>query len=191
MPAPWLAAVTPENNRNNVPMTTIKLSRRTKEFALIGDVDDWEEDLVKGLLEVQPEAECIFYMDSAGGSVYGAVSVVCMVRIRRLKVTAVVLGECSSAALLVFGAAQKRYVTAYSTLLFHKMRWESEKRIDANEARQWSSHFAQLEGDLNAFQARLFSGKEALVEQWTRESRFLTGREVVEAGLAELLEFDR
>src|SRR5262245_9503958 len=81
-------------------MPPFKLPRRTKEFALIGDVDDWEEDLLKGLLEIAPGSQCVFYIDSAGGSVYGAVSVVSMIRIRRLKVWAVVLGECSSAALL-------------------------------------------------------------------------------------------
>lgn len=172
-------------------MTALKLPRRAKEFALIGDVDDWEEDLVKGLIEVPPESECVFYIDSAGGSVYGAVSVVCLMRLRRLKTWAVVLGECSSATLLVFGAAQRRFVTPYSTLLFHRMRWESEKRIDANEARQWSSHFFQLESDLNSFQARLFGGNEELVQQWTLESRFVTGKEVADAGMAELIAFDR
>jgi ATP-dependent Clp protease, protease subunit len=172
-------------------MLNFKLPRRAKEFALIGEVDDWEKDLLTGLLEIAPGSVCVFYIDSAGGSVYGAVSVVSMIRMRRLKVWAVVLGECSSAALLVFGAAERRFVTSYSTLLFHKMRWESEKRVDANEARQWSSHFVQLEGELNAFQARLFGVSEALVEKWTQESRFVTGKEVAEAGLAELIGFDR
>lgn len=42
------------------------------EFALIGDVDDWEADIIKELLELKPGSECAFHIDSAGGSVYGA-----------------------------------------------------------------------------------------------------------------------
>jgi ATP-dependent Clp protease, protease subunit len=171
-------------------MTTFKPPRRAKEFALIGDVDDWEEDLLKGLLEVKPDAECIFYIDSAGGSVYSALSVVTMVRLRRLKVWVVVLGECSSAALLVFGVAKRRFVTPLSTLLFHRTRSESDKLIDATAARHWASHFVQLEEDLNAFQAKLFGKSEKLVMQWTEEGRFVTGKDVVEAGLAEMIVFE-
>ena len=130
------------------------------------------------------------YVDSAGGSVYSALSIVTMVRLRRLKVWVVVLGECSSAALLVFGVAKRRFVTPLSTLLFHRTRSESDKLIDATAARHWASHFVKLEEDLNAFQAHLFGGSEKLVMQWTEEGRFVTGKEVVEAGLAEMIVFE-
>ena len=58
--------------------------------------------------------------------------------------TGVVLGECSSASILIFAACQKRLVTRYSTLLFHRMRWQSDKRVEAQEAARWAKHF---EGD--------------------------------------------
>lgn len=169
-------------------MTKLKSKKNTPELALIGEVDDWESDTIKALLEVADGSEVVLYMDSSGGSVYGALAIMNLLRLRRLKATVVVLGECSSAALLIFGAAHRRLVTPASTLLFHNMRWQSEKHIGSDEARQWSAHFQKLEEDLGKLQARLFGDKVHLVRKWTAEGRYLTGSEIAAAGLAELVE---
>jgi ATP-dependent protease ClpP protease subunit len=99
-----------------------------------------------------------------------------------------VLGECSSAALLVFAGCRRRLVTPYSTLLFHRMRWQSEKRVDSEEAFLWAKHFEDMEKDLDDLQARLFGAAEEQVRQWTRGSHYVTGAQLVAAGLAEMLE---
>lgn len=166
-----------------------KRKKPIPEFALIGDVDDFENDLIKDLLELKPGSECAFHIDSAGGSVYGAMAVLSLMRLRKLKVSSYVLGECSSATVLIFAGSQKRYVTPYSTLLFHRMRWESDKRVDSIEARHWASHFQQLEDELIAWEVKLL-GKVSKqhVSKWITEGRFLTGRQVAEAGIAELIE---
>src|SRR5439155_23320983 len=106
-------------------MAKYRARKEVAEIPVIGDVDDWEADVVKTLLELPPESECVFYIDSAGGSVYGSLAVVTLVRQRRLAATAIVLGECSSSAILLFAACPRRYVTPFSTLLFHRMRWQS------------------------------------------------------------------
>jgi ATP-dependent protease ClpP protease subunit len=169
-------------------MTKIKTKKNTPELPLIGDVDDWESDTIKALLETAEGGEVVFYLDSSGGSVYGALAVLNLMKIRRLKATAVVIGECSSAALLIFGAARRRLVAPAATLLFHKMRWQSEKHIDSEEARQWSHHFDKLEADLEKLQARLFGEHAHLVKKWSLEGRYLTGEEIAKTGLAELVE---
>jgi len=151
-------------------------------------VDHWEADAVKALLEVPERGECVFYIDSAGGSVYGALAILTLLRIRQIKATAVVLSECSSAALLIFGASQRRFVTAYSTLFFHRMRWQSEKRVAAEEAAHWAKHFRELENDLDDLQAKLFAPAEKLIHEWTRDGRYVTGKQMVEAGLAEMVQ---
>ncbi|MCS6852710.1 MAG: ATP-dependent Clp protease proteolytic subunit [Gemmataceae bacterium] len=158
------------------------------EIPIVGDVDDWEGDVLKALLDVPAGGECVFYIDSAGGSVYGALSVLTLVRYRRLRATAVVLGECSSAALLVFAACQRRLVTPYSTLLFHRMRWESDKRIGSTEAALWARHFELLEQEIDKLQLRLFGTAVEQVRRWTQEGYYATGSEIAAAGLAELLE---
>jgi ATP-dependent Clp protease protease subunit len=168
-------------------MVKPKARKKVPEIPVIGDVDDWEADVINALLEISPGGECIFYIDSAGGSVYGALAVLTLMRHRRLAGTAIVLGECSSAALLLFAACRKRFVTPFSTLLFHRMRWQSEKRIAAEEAFLWAKHFEEMENDLDKLQVELFGGGEELVRTWTRGSHYVTGPQMVAAGLAELL----
>jgi len=158
------------------------------EVAVVGEVDDWEAEVVKALLEVAPGGECVFYIDSAGGSVFGALAVLTLMRQRRLTGSAVVLGECSSAALLLFAACRRRWVTRYSTLLFHRMRWQSEKRVNSQEALHWAKHFEDMEKDIDDLQIRLFGAAEADLREWTVEGRYVTGPQIVAAGLAEMLE---
>ena len=77
-----------------------KAKKRSTEISLIGEVDDWEDDVIKALLDVPAGGECVFYFDTMGGSVYGALAVTTLIRQRQLRCTGVVLGECSSASLL-------------------------------------------------------------------------------------------
>ncbi len=163
-------------------------SRTPVEVAVIGEVDDWEEDVVKALLEVPLRGECSLYIDSGGGSVYGALAIVTLLRYRQLDATAIVLGECSSAALMVFAACRRRFVTPYSTLLFHRMRSESEKRIASHEALNWAKHFGDFEKTMDELQIHLFGSGQEQLREWTVAGQFVTGPQMVAAGLAELLE---
>jgi ATP-dependent protease ClpP protease subunit len=173
---------------HSILMSKSRPRKPPNEIAVIGDVDDWEGEVVKSLLEIPASGECVFYIDSAGGSVFGALAVLTLLRYRRINATAVVLGECSSAALLLFAGCRRRQVTPFSTFLFHRMRWQSEKRTSANEAFHWARQFRDMEKDLDDLQARLFGTADDLVRTWTAEGQYVTGGQVVEAGLAEMLE---
>lgn len=161
---------------------------KRSEIPVIGDVDDWEAEVVKTLLELPPRSECVFYIDSIGGSVYGALAVLTLLQYRHLEATAVVIGECSSAALLVFAACRRRFVTPFSVLLFHRMRWQSDKRIDAEEAYRWAKHFEEIEKDLDQLLIRLFGKAADQIRAWTEGGHYVNGAQIVEAGLAEMLE---
>jgi len=165
-----------------------KAGKHVAEIAVIGEVDDWEADVVKALLDIPPRSPCVFYIDSAGGSVFGALAALTLMRHRKITATAVVIGECSSAAILLFAACRRRLVTPHSTLLFHRMRWQSDKRVAAGEALLWAQHFDELEKGIDDLQARLFGGAEDQVRAWTASGHYVTGPQVVAAGLAELLE---
>jgi ATP-dependent protease ClpP protease subunit len=169
-------------------MPRSRAHKQATEIPIVGDVDDWEADVIKTLLELAPGSECTFYIDSAGGSVFGALAVLTLLRHRRLEGTAVVLGECSSAALLVFAACRHRFVTPYSTLLFHRMRWQSEKRVGSEEAYLWAKHFDEMEKDIDSLQIRLFGGAEEPVRTWTNGGYYVTGPQIVAAGLAQMLD---
>src|SRR5436190_2138802 len=149
-------------------MPKAKPRRGPTEIPVVGDVDDWEADVIKAILDLPPRGECVFYIDSVGGSVYGALAVLTLLRHRQLDGTAIVLGECSSAALLLFAACRQRFVTPYSTLLFHRMRWQSEKRVASHEAFLWAKHFDDMEKDLDNLQVELFGAAEEQVRTWTQ-----------------------
>src|SRR5688572_28659756 len=68
----------------------IRKKKQVPEIPVVGEVDDWEAEVVRTLLEVPQGGACTFYIDSAGGSVYGALAVLTLLRHRQLKATAVV-----------------------------------------------------------------------------------------------------
>jgi ATP-dependent protease ClpP protease subunit len=158
------------------------------EIALVGDLADSEGDWSEKLLGVEPGGECILYFDSLGGSPYAAVALMSLILLRGLRATGVVSGECSSAALWPFAACRRRLVSPLSILLFHRMKWESEENVGLREAAEWARHFGQLESDMDRLLAELFQAAPEKISQWTQAGRYVTGRELAEAGLAELIE---
>jgi len=159
------------------------------EVTLLGDLSaERQAETVARLVEFPIRSKGIIYIDSCGGSVYAGLSLATLIRTRELQATAVVVGECSSAALMPFAACRRRFVTSLSTLLFHPMRWQSEEDVRLEEATEWARHFKQLECDLDDLLVRLFPMSAELLEKWTRPGRFVSGTEFAEAGLAELFD---
>jgi ATP-dependent Clp protease, protease subunit len=158
------------------------------EISLVGDLTDNEAELTDKLLGVEPGGECTMYIDSPGGSPYCAVSLMTLILMRGLRVTGIVTGECSSAALWPFAACTRRLVTPYSVLLFHPMKWQSEEHVGLAEAAEWARHFGNLEKDMDALLADLFGLPAAQIEKWISPGKYVSGRELAEAGLAEMLD---
>lgn len=159
------------------------------EIALSGDLTDKHSDHVEGLLELAAGSWGTIYFDSPGGSAYVGITLASLIRLRGLRATAVVLGECSSAAILPFAACHERYVLPYSSMYFHPVRWSSEEDIQFEQAAEWTRHFAVIEDDMDRMLSELFNKPFAEVRGWTRPGRFFTGQEVVAMGLARLLDF--
>jgi ATP-dependent protease ClpP protease subunit len=125
------------------------------EISLIGDITDHESDLTEKLLGIPWGGRCCIYFDSPGGSAYSAISLVSILRLRDIHATGVVTGECSSAALWPFAACRKRYVTRYSVMMFHPMKWQSEENVGIGEASEWARHFGTLQQDMDKLLAEL------------------------------------
>ena len=164
---------------------------RLPEIALVGDLTDNEAELTERLLDVEPGGECIIYFDSPGGSPYCAMSLMTLIRLRGLRATGIVTGECSSAALWPFAACQRRLVTPCSVMLFHPMRWQSEENVGLAEAAEWARHFGSLEKEMDALLADLFGASFESVDKWINPGRYVSGPELAKAGLAELVSFDQ
>jgi ATP-dependent Clp protease, protease subunit len=158
------------------------------EIPLVGDLTDNAADLCDKLLSVPPGGECIIYFDSLGGNPYTATALTSLIILRGLNATGVVAGECSSAALWPFAACRRRLVTPFSVMLFHPMKWQSEENVVIGEAAEWARHFTQLEKDMDRFLADLFGYPNEKIQDWVRTCRYVTGPELAEAGLAELIE---
>ena len=161
------------------------------EIPLVGDLSENEADLCEKLLGVEPGGECILYIDSLGGSPYCAMALTSLILLRGLRSTGVVAGECSSAALWPLAACRRRLVTPFSVLLFHPMKWQSEENVDLGEAAEWARHFGQLETEMDRLLARLFNAPHQTIQQWVQAGRHVSGPELAEAGLAELIELKR
>jgi ATP-dependent Clp protease protease subunit len=167
-----------DENRTRVPW----------EIVLCGDLTDRQAELLDRLTEVPPRSRGLLYFDSCGGSVYTGLALATLIRTRQLRITAVVIGECSSAALLPFAACSTRFVTRQATLLFHPMRWQSEEDVRLEEATEWARHFKHLEGDLDQILVKLLPIELAALHQWTRPGRFVSGQEIADAKLATLFD---
>lgn len=158
------------------------------EISLVGDLTDNEVDLTEKLLSVEPGGECTMYIDSPGGSPYCAVSLMTLILLRGLRITGIVTGECSSAALWPFAACTRRLVTPYSVLLFHPMKWQSEEHVGLAEAAEWARHFGHLEKEMDSLLAELFGLPESEMEKWITPGRYVSGSELSQAGLAEMID---
>ena len=161
------------------------------EIAIVGDLTDSEAELTDRLLSVEPGGDCTIYFDSPGGSPYCAVSLMTLIKLRDIRATGIVTGECSSATLWPFAACRRRIVTQFSVMLFHPMRWQSEENVGLAEAAEWARHFAHLEQEMDELLADLFGVSADIMRQWINPGRYVTGREMAEAGMAELIELDQ
>ena len=157
------------------------------ELALVGDLAEHDADVTEKLLGIPPGSECVLYINSPGGSAYSAISLMNLIRLRGLRVTGIVTGECSSAALWPFAACARRFVTTYSVLLFHPMKWQSEEHVQVAEATEWARHFGALEQDMDRLLAELFGVPHDTLEPWIRSACYVSGSQLAAAGLAELL----
>ena len=185
MPSP---AIRPYPANAPRPVHSAPESPRDWEIMLCGELTEKQLDLTERLMGVPRGSKGTIFFDSCGGSTYVGLTLAVLIRLRGLKASAVVAGECSSAALLPFAACEQRYVLPYSTLLFHPVRWHSEENVRVEEATEWARHFKELEPTLDGLLAKLFGCEVAVLDKWTRPGRFVSGQELAEAGLAKLID---
>lgn len=159
------------------------------EIAIVGDLTEHEAEFTQQLLSVPQGGECTIFFDSPGGSPYCAMSLMSLILLRNLRVTGFVTGECSSATLWVFAACYKRFVTPFSVLLFHPMKWQSEEHIGLSEAAEWARHFGYLETEMDSLLAKLLQVDMKRISNWINPGRYVSGREFAEAGFANMIKF--
>ncbi|MBT4863657.1 MAG: hypothetical protein HON53_00865 [Planctomycetaceae bacterium] len=178
----------PPVSRARQPMSGADGAGSGWEMSIFGDLTEKHAELIGHLLDVPRRSRGIIYFDSCGGSAFVGLSLASLIRYRGLDVKGVVAGECSSAALLPFAACNKRYVTRHSSMLFHPIRWQSDENVRMEEAEEWARHFRVMEDDMDDLLSRLFDFPREKLDAWTRPGRFVSGEEVVAAGLAKMID---
>lgn len=158
------------------------------EIALVGDLTDNEVDITSKLLDVPRGGSCVLYIDSPGGSPYSGMALMAIIKLRGLQATGIVTGECSSSALWPFAACSERLVTPFSVLLFHPLKWQSEEHVGLAEAAEWARHFGNLETEMDELLAEMFDVPLAQLAGWLTPGRYVSGRELAEAGMAEVVD---
>ena len=161
---------------------------RNWEIVISGELADKDGPLHDKLLELPRNSRGTIFFDSSGGSAFVGLALASLIRLRGLKAVGVVSGECSSAALMPFAACIERYVTPHSSLLFHPIRWQSDEQVRLEEAVEWARHFRVMEADHDTLMARLFGCPEETIQRWNKPGRFVTGDELVAAGLAKKID---
>jgi hypothetical protein len=56
------------------------------------------------------------------------------------------------------------------------------------EAAEWARHFGHLEQDMDSLLGELFGLPAAEMEKWIKPGRYVSGAEMADAGLAELVD---
>lgn len=164
------------------------LEARDWEIIISGELVDKDGQLHEKLMDVPRKSRGMIFFDSSGGSAYVGLALASLIRLRGLKVVGVVAGECSSAALMPFAACQERYVTPHTSLLFHPIRWQSEEQVRLEEAAEWARHFKIMEADHDELLMRMFDCPMEVIRVWNNPGRFVSGQELVAAGLAKMVD---
>jgi hypothetical protein len=68
------------------------------------------------------------------------------------------------------------------------MKWQSEEHVGLAEAAEWARHFGALEGEMDHLLGELFGVADSEVNAWIAAGRYVSGRELAAAGLADLID---
>jgi hypothetical protein len=68
------------------------------------------------------------------------------------------------------------------------MKWQSEEHVGLAEAAEWARHFGQLETEMDQLLAELFGVSTPEMNKWITPGRYVSGRELATAGLAEMID---
>lgn len=152
---------------------------------LVGNVEDCEQDICNIILSLNEDSHLRLYINSVGGEVYSALSIAELMRLRDVRATAYVLGECHSAALIPFAACQTRFVSPSSSFLFHDMTVGADA-VSAKHIQRWSTHMHWINRQFLDTLSDMFCIPREQIDKWAGHERYLKSKDLVGAGIAAL-----
>lgn len=158
-------------------------------ISIIDDVEKCEKEAVDALLALPDKRSCKVVINSGGGSVYAALAIATVIKLKQLAAEALVLADCSSAAITVFAACPIRKVSPYASFLFHPVKWSSEDQSRLTGAKSWAIEFERVNQIYEDFLIAHMSVKRSIIRGWIKEERYVTAQEIIDLGIAEPIEF--
>lgn len=158
-------------------------------ITLLDDVEKCEKEVIEALMAIPDGKSARIIINSGGGSVYAALGISTIIRMKNIQAEAVVLADCSSSALLVFAACQVRKVAGHASFLFHPMKWSSEEAARLNGAESWASEFNRVNRVTENWLVENLPIDRRLLRRWIKEERYVQASELIDLGVAEELEF--
>lgn len=167
-----------------------------REVYLIGKIDEKNinkarEGVLKAWKE-NPEKEIILFICSGGGKGDIAISFYEWIKLKKIPLVTIAIGQVSSAAIIVFLSGRKRKATPHSWFLVHRggngIKYEIWKAIlkilwprRYREEIDWEKTFKKLEGEIIRKETKL--SKEAIKTAFTKAHLMLTSEKAKDIGL--------
>ncbi|MEO8376649.1 MAG: ATP-dependent Clp protease proteolytic subunit, partial [Candidatus Sumerlaeota bacterium] len=144
---------------------------------------------IDALLALADKRSCKIVINSGGGSVYASLAIATVIKLKQLAAEALVLADCSSAAITVFAACPIRKVSPYASFLFHPVKWASEDQSRLTGAKAWAIEFERVNQIYEDFLIAHMGVKRSIIRSWIKEEKYVTAQEIIDLGIADPIEF--
>lgn len=162
-----------------------------REVYLIGGIN--KEQIARigqeilGFYDKDPSAEITLYITSDGGNPHLAMAFYDIVRIKKIALTTIATGECSSSALVVLLAGSKRKATQNTLFLEHQLARGFDKDISLNpsEMHAMSVSMGKLAGRIRQITAEKTGRSIEEIQDQENKEVVLTAEEAKKFGFIE------
>ena len=159
-----------------------------REIYLIGRID--EEQMIKvGQKVVQfydedPQAEITLYINSSGGNPNLAIAFYDIVRIKKIVLTTMAVGECGSSALIILLAGSKRIATQNTLFLVHQLsrNFDKDESLSVSELGVMNQNLEKLADKLRRIVADKTGKPMGEIKAQEKKGTVLTAEEALEFG---------
>jgi len=155
-------------------------------LTLFGEItNESVKPLLSKLLPHPKDQPVTIFINSEGGELYPALAL--SDTLLCYNTTAVGFGQVSSAATVVFLAAQKRYIARHAQILLHEMEWYYGDSVELSKAKhQYAAHSA-ASSRVRDFYLERTSLTTVQLDSLIREESVIGPTEIIKYGMADEL----
>jgi ATP-dependent Clp protease, protease subunit len=150
---------------------------------LIGELDDDQAREIVGAILQHWNREFLLIINSDGGSCYGALGLVNVMR-QHGRVDTLCIGVAESAAADCLAAGRRRYIVPGSIAMLHQVSWELGREFTANFLKN-AQALERLNGMMTERLAEFTGKPREQLERDLATDFYLYDQEIIEYGLAD------